>query len=274
MKRTSQVIAFLFLCLPIQVSSVAYPSTYPFDSTLSESVPQSIPTYTFDANDPGGYILQALNCDFNDEQFVEPFATGTFYPRYLCNTFRYFLVTLYKLADTYAPGTANCSLLPALTLDIPKSIGYPDGTCEDLGVLGIRSLNFEPFDFWIGGLEEIGNCEPASEVTLCVQVLASVNWCIDHFLSPSERSYITPCSDAMLEWVSSCTFVFPMPNFGLEPESYWASLSPEETEFLSSIIFNEDRVCKPYSYYYTDDTSVTVMWKYTVAFAAAMSFFS
>lgn len=251
-------------------SSSSYPSTYPFDNSLSESVPQSIPTFTFDSNDPGGYILQAINCDYNDEQFVDQFATGTFYSRFSCNTFRYFLVVFYDLPDAFAPGSSNCTLSQPLTLDTPEANGYPAGTCGD-EFLGITSINFEPYSFWIGSYEEIGNCEPASEAALCLQLLTSVKWCIEHYLSPGERTYVTPCSDTIMVWASTCTFVFPMTNFGIEPESYWNSLTQEETEYMSSVMFNEDRVCKPYSYYNPSSTSGSVMLKYTVAFAAILN---
>jgi len=250
-----------------------YPSTYPY--TSSDVVPVSLPTGTpnfkFDDTDPGGYTEFVNTCDFN--QFEEELAAGNFVPSVDCSVFANYMATVMQISHTFK-GVYNCSgrdvleagYLEEYAADVMGSQPCDPATCcsDYFGLYLWNDARQSTTEMW-NGVGKAAMCDSLPEPVYCQSMIGFSNYCMQQYITVTERSAVLPCSNVFYMMYLSCdvwvsTGVAPK---RFEPEPVEASFSPLEQFTTAAYVFGPDHICRPYSYYFPDfavvdtDTSST-----------------
>lgn len=250
------MICNIFVTLSLLVLSHAstYPSTYPF--TFDEDLPVGDPQFDVydDPEDPGGYLRNAIYCDYNDH--ADKFAERYFLPNFHCDAYWFRLSTLgYSSTDFVKKGDQgfNCTIKEDKTVDskyLQDHATYGEGksyTCDPY--VGGRVWYMTSMT-QLQSMLLAASCGTAPEPFVCWFVFTGFTWCFDQFIEPGVRQNIVPCLDNTLEYFTSCaTFVDPIDMTGYDTQMYVSSLSTYQSFVYWSLQYGPDRLCYPYSYF-------------------------
>lgn len=268
------------LCLLSLTASTlaAYPTTFPFENEAYTpvAVPTETPTFTYDASETGGYVyfgaytLQANAADKEVSLAVKgTLSDGDFpYEPHRNRFCEFLLVDTYGTPPILPDSLWNCSskeiyYTPADYVGTVngQSVCAPGECCDFLmghPKFGEDQLEWQP---WLDERAASALCEDIDEVTYCIMIGGhfQIN-CFEYWISVTERlAGVLPCYDTWILYLLTCPIYKQSYTFMLvwEPTSYVETLSAEEFITVDCVAFLQDRICKPYSYFYPESTTST-----------------
>lgn len=260
--------AVVFAVAAITPVLCAYPSTYPFENEVyaPAMLPEATPTYVYDETDTGGYIYTGIQNYFLTEEafYAEDGETYEGWGWTAKSMYQGFL-----LVNSY--GVPPILPLTVFNCTAPNKPPFTDemflGMAGNMEVCKIGSCcshlidtpSWGPSETWHSWLDNLvsgGLCKDAPhEEIYCIYAAghAQIN-CLQMNINVLERLYVYPCHDfPSLYWLScplSKTAGQPEATGKLEPQSYYADMTPQQTIEIGAMHVFPDRVCRPYSYFY------------------------
>lgn len=240
-------------------AQASYPSAYPFENeaVVPPAPAAATPAFTFDDQDPGGYVYSFAYSQEIPEvpfcftqtgliahQLVVRQGAPPMLPMSLWNcTARNFPIS----ATTYINKIAEIEICPA------------DKCCEHTWGL-LAFFNNEPL---VANYEQLSSAHTDG---LCDEIFSEDVFCLlynnghsfachESFPSPSERQVVYPCHDSVYNYQMQCK-LYQGTGYKYrpetEPEAYYDTMSAEQINSWNGLYMSPDRVCQPYSYYYPD----------------------
>lgn len=262
-----------------------YPISYPYQ-TIQQSgvamdldVPQDMPSFTFDATDPGGYWNHGalLFTDISSSHPKYKHMKDQSPPFELFPTMLWAPMFYYQTQtswDIYSSGVRNCTEdgNAMITVDYVAALKMNEvfssqGVCPNGGCcrnsVGLRT-RFQDAGARLVTMSQAygqGGCPTASddeefslffEMATCDAIFPVTCECNEQFLSRSERVHVGGCSDSVADMLMSCKAFAKIgfPAFAaFEPPAYIAKLSAIQSISLFGVAIKTDKVCHPKSYY-------------------------
>lgn len=256
-----RISTFLLGCaLAVSASSASYtgyPSTYPYENepTQMPDVLDMTPDDTYLDTDPGGYLIRAAKCDLNDPEFWETWM-GDYFDFCAFNT--YYSVVAYNTDAVWGVQAWNCTAGIYTGNEISGLLNgvqvcNPGECCPEFTGSVIWNADFSAFTFLWDQASSSGVCGDMTEPMYCLTTGSLPHYCIQYFITPSERQFQMPCHDQFYYYYMTCP-AFKASGIievmkGEDTPSYLAKHSPEQQFKLHGYGYSGDRVCFPYSYY-------------------------
>jgi len=266
-----------FACLVLR-SRADYPATYPFENEVYDvmpALPETDFNPTFDAEDPGGYIFNCQNFDFESydpsafgsdfDTVEEEIEATSFSLVHRCAAQWYKLTTVWKLSHMYLPAyncTARDNERYSSTYFSTRTVTMnnvqmcePSTCCKDFITPEMPLfLDFrETVVSDVAEKNQAGFCPDMDETLFCIMNFKDTSLCNEYVLSKSSRAYLTGCYDIFVVYMRQCP-VFAdggVEDDKWEPDGYWAALTADQKMVVRSMGRpSADRICHPYSYYY------------------------
>jgi len=228
----------------------------PYDSRWSY---ESTPKYTFDDQDPAGYIIDILRRDV--ETYEYPFVWGeqTFYSAWI-------LVTTFYLPPKLGFGGCifcNCTAAgngkygPSNWYGVANGVKIcePEQCCSYFS--NVYRINTDDTQLTHANLNAdiiFGGCDIPHEHAYCSWLPGQWYNCQEFSISPYERAGMIPCADLSFSWLLTCVIWLNFPPNYVKTEGegkFFASkLTALENLNYLSWFENPDFVCHPYSYFF------------------------
>mmetsp|Transcript_1769 Transcript_1769/g.6161 ORF Transcript_1769/g.6161 Transcript_1769/m.6161 type:complete len:294 (+) Transcript_1769:42-923(+) len=263
------MIRAVLLTLLASTACAEYPSTFPitYEGYTSVELKDTTPSFTFDENDPGGYIRYGFEyADLNDCPFPWGYHCYAGWDNYF---FVQWGVTA-SPSDTALPRSQwNCSGTPALTAE-PQKYTKEDFTGSLTG-LDIECKKTQCCSAFMGHYKYLtdqlsrhdtlasqlsaGGCSGSMHEDLYCFLIDTPDACMDYYPSKDTRTIVKPCPDVPYVFYMSCTLYkaagladdYEVSNF--EPASYLDGVTVEQTLKMKALINFHDRLCYPMGYY-------------------------
>jgi len=262
---------FLFVAFSLlltQATAASYPTTYPFENEVyvPEKLPASTPSLTFDDLDVGGYIYTYSYTLQLDEVWPEYDAAGFGFCWSMTGDKQFILVNFYKIGAFLPEDNWNCTkkgnyfVASDYTGDVNGFQVCEVGNCCQQFYGTPKYTADQPTDHELLNKVISSNvCDASSmlEDLYCVQVSGHSQMnCIEQYVSATDRLFMIACHDIHVAYWMSCPVI---KNVGLviltfEPPLYYSLCTPEQLTSVEAVVFNVDRICRPYSYYSPAET--------------------
>jgi hypothetical protein len=254
-----------FFALFIGACSASYPLSYPFENEGIE-IPaprEATPSWTFDGDDPGGYVY-AYGYNYVPTETPFCFTEVGKIAHHLVGTFEAPPVlpdTLWNCTAREYPLNADTYLYEVNGATIGNS-----GACSDFygqfAYFG-NEPSLGDYEGFAADLEA-GLCENYyNDGAFCLLFSMAANWaCFEHFEVLGERQYMYPCYDSMYQHLMQCA-AFRTAGYWseffikAEPEEYINDSTVPEQLAWFGVYNGPDRVCNPYSYYFPETAKGT-----------------
>lgn len=261
-------IPFLSVAVFASVAGVhaldAYPSSYPFEN---ESYPPSgplaqTPSYTYTQDDPGGYAYTSMYARVLTEEEVPGFCIYQSGARsfMFVHDFKwppYFDTSVYHNCTKQSKGIMDSTTFRGKLGDY--DICEPKSCCPDYqGVMARSTNDQETYNKIYKTYADIlpsGLCKEVFHEGVYCAVTSNefLSFCIEQYITVTERTILPPCYDSYYNWVFTCPLYAKAGLFiaAYEPLEYVSRSSVAENQATQNVKDAlGDKVCKPYSYYY------------------------
>ena len=220
------------------------------------SVPQSTPSFTYDASDVGGFVYLAyslvrFNGSWTEEEMPwVPHNSGST---------GFLLVTTFKAPPVLKMSTWNCTAKKIAFADknffgrVNSQVVCGAGNCcvDYIGNVKFTADDVEGHST-VDQRVNAGFCGDIPEEVYCHMVAHNVDInCLEYYTAPNERLVIFPCFDSYVLFGLTCKVfqtVYGMIDV-MEPPLYLSTLTNEEVMVVDSVFALQDRLCHPHSYY-------------------------
>jgi len=267
-------------------AAAGYPSVYPLANEIyvPPDMLSSEPDFTYAADDAGGYpwyasfSLSTKKGDFNGGA-IHDFG-GTLVDEYfpyvphLSGCFIYLAVNTYGAPVQggwpWADESWNCTEFGHFygsgdfTGEVNGKRVCQVGSCcsTTVPLAGKMKYADDQLDWhsWLNDKVKLAVCETPIEEVYCVMVDGHSHFnCFEYWPGPTDRYVVLPCMDMLILSFMECVVYKTKYSDMYEIDSpvYRARNSDEGNMVLDAGSYMPDKICHPYSYYYTADGGCT-----------------